>query len=45
MTDPDQDRFDRRVELAATALLALAAVASAWAVYQGATGRGEQARA
>ena len=45
MTDPGQNRFDRGVELAATVLLALAAVASAWAVYQGATWRGEQARA
>ena len=45
MTDPGQDRIDRRFEFAATVLLALAAVASAWAVYQGATWRGEQARA
>ena len=45
MTDPGQSRFDQGVELAATVLLALAAVASAWAVYQGATWRGEQARA
>jgi hypothetical protein len=45
MADPDESRFDRRFELAATILLALAAVASAWAAYQGATWRGEQARA
>jgi len=45
MPDPAQSRFDHNFELAATALLALAAVASAWAVYQGATWRGEQARA
>jgi len=41
MTAPDRNRF----ELVATVLLASAAVASAWAVYQGATWRGEQARA
>jgi hypothetical protein len=45
VTDPGQTRFDRRFEFAATVLLAVAAVASAWAVYQGATWRGEQARA
>ena len=45
MTDPGQSRFDRRFEFVATVLLALAAVASAWAVYQGSTWRGEQARA
>ena len=45
MTDPGQSRFDGRFEFASTILLALAAVASAWAVYQGATWRGEQARA
>ena len=45
MTEPAQDRFDRRLELAATLLLAIAAVATAWAAYQGATWRGEQARA
>ena len=44
MTDPDQCRFDGHFEFVATVLLALAAVASAWAVYQGSTWRGEQAR-
>jgi hypothetical protein len=38
------DRFDRRIELAATVLLAMAAVATAWAAYQAATWRGEQAK-
>ena len=38
-------RFDRRVELAATVLLAVAAVATAWASYQSARWRGEQAKA
>jgi hypothetical protein len=36
---------DRRFELAATVLLALAAVATAWAAYQSARWHGEQARA
>jgi hypothetical protein len=37
-------RFDRRFELAATVLLAMAAVATAWAAYQSARWHGEQAR-
>jgi hypothetical protein len=36
---------DRRIELAATVLLAIAAVATAWAAYQSARWHGEQARA
>jgi hypothetical protein len=38
-------RFDRRFELVATVLLAVAAVATAWASYQSARWRGEQAKA
>jgi hypothetical protein len=38
-------RFERRLELAATVLLAMAAVATAWAAYQSARWHGEQARA
>jgi hypothetical protein len=38
-------RVDRHFELAATVLLAMAAVATAWASYQSARWRGEQARA
>ena len=38
-------RVDRRFELAATVLLAVAAVATAWASYQSASWRGEQAKA
>jgi len=38
-------RFERRFELAATVLLATAAVATAWAAYQAARWRGEQAKA
>ena len=45
MDDARQGRFDRRFELAATVLLAMAAVATAWAAYQSARWRGEQARA
>jgi hypothetical protein len=45
MEDARQDRFDRRFELAATLLLAMAAVATAWAAYQSASWRGEQAKA
>ncbi|MDA0160745.1 hypothetical protein OM076_10755 [Solirubrobacter ginsenosidimutans] len=45
MADPTPDRFDRRFELAATVLLAIAAVATAWAAYQSATWRGQQASA
>lgn len=41
----DAARLDRRVELAATALLALAAVATAWASYQSARWHGKQAQA
>ena len=37
--------FDRRFELAATVLLAMAAVATAWAAYQSARWHGEQAKA
>jgi hypothetical protein len=44
MQDPGPDRFDRRFELAATVLLAIAAVATAWAAYQSARWHGEQAR-
>jgi hypothetical protein len=40
-----QGRFDRRFELAATVLLAMAAVATAWAAYQSARWHGEQAKA
>jgi hypothetical protein len=36
-------RFDRRFELAATVLLAIAAVATAWAAYQSARWHGQQA--
>jgi hypothetical protein len=39
-----QSRFDRRLELAATVLLATAAVATAWAAYQSARWHGEQAK-
>jgi len=39
------DRFAHRFELAATLLLAVAAVATAWAAYQSARWHGEQARA
>ena len=45
MADARHDRFDRRFELAATVLLAVAAVATAWAAYQSARWHGEQARA
>jgi hypothetical protein len=38
-------RRDRRFELAATLLLAMAAVATAWAAYQSARWHGEQAKA
>jgi hypothetical protein len=44
MADPGPSRFDRRFELAATVLLAVAAVATAWAAYQSARWHGEQAR-
>ena len=39
----DEDVRQNRVELLATVLLALAAVATAWSSYQGARWRGEQA--
>jgi hypothetical protein len=38
-------RLDRRLELATTVLLAIAAVATAWAAYQSARWHGEQAKA
>jgi hypothetical protein len=44
MDDAGQGRSDRRFELAATALLAVAAVATAWAAYQSARWHGEQAK-
>ena len=43
--DPRETRFDRHFELVATVLLAVAAVATAWASYQSARWHGEQARA
>jgi hypothetical protein len=45
MQDAGQGRFDRGFELAATVLLAMAAVATAWAAYQSARWHGEQAKA
>ena len=47
MTQPgdSEARFDRRLELLATTLLALAAVATAWASYQSARWHGKQAEA
>jgi hypothetical protein len=45
MEGAKQARFERRFELAATVLLATAAVATAWAAYQAARWRGEQAKA
>jgi hypothetical protein len=44
MEDARPGRFDLRFELAATVLLAMAAVATAWAAYQSARWHGEQAR-
>jgi hypothetical protein len=44
MTDPGPGRSDRRLELAATLLLAMAAVATAWAAYQSARWHGQQAK-
>jgi hypothetical protein len=41
--DGDEDVRQRRTELLATVVLALAAVATAWSTYQGARWRGEQA--
>jgi hypothetical protein len=43
--DAEQGRFDRHFELLATVLLAMAAVATAWASYQSARWHGQQARA
>jgi hypothetical protein len=45
MAGPALTRLDRRFELAATVLLAMAAVATAWAAYQSARWHGEQAKA
>jgi hypothetical protein len=45
MADAGETRFDRHFELLATVLLAVAAVATAWASYQSARWHGEQARA
>jgi hypothetical protein len=45
MADGGEGRFGRHFELAATVLLAIAAVATAWASYQSARWHGEQARA
>ena len=45
MDDAGQDRFERHFELAATVLLAMAAVATAWAAYQSARWHGKQAKA
>jgi hypothetical protein len=44
MADAQQGRFDRHFELVATVLLAMAAVATAWAAYQSARWHSEQAR-
>ncbi len=44
MVDARQGRFDRRFELAATVLLAVAAVATAWAAYQSARWHSEHAK-
>ncbi len=41
----DEAAKDHRLEFAATALLALAAIATAWATYQSAVWRGKQAEA
>ena len=41
----DSERTDHRLEIAATVLLALAAIATAWATYQSAVWRGKQAEA
>jgi len=42
--DARRDRLQRRLELAATVLLAMAAVATAWAAYQSARWHGKQAQ-
>jgi hypothetical protein len=41
----DAERKDHRLEIAATVLLALAAIATAWSTYQSAVWRGKQAEA
>jgi hypothetical protein len=41
----DVERTDHRLEIAATVLLALAAIATAWSTYQSAVWRGKQAEA
>jgi hypothetical protein len=41
----DVERTDHRLEIAATILLALAAIATAWSTYQSAVWRGKQAEA
>jgi hypothetical protein len=41
----DVERTDHRLEIAATLLLALAAIATAWATYQSAVWRGKQSEA
>jgi hypothetical protein len=41
----DAERTDHRLEIAATVLLALAAIATAWSTYQSAVWRGKQAEA
>lgn len=43
MEEATESRFDRHFELVATVLLAMAAVATAWASYQAARWHGEQA--
>jgi hypothetical protein len=45
MADAKEDLFARHFELVATVLLAMAAVATAWASYQSARWHGEQAKA
>ena len=45
MAAASKDHFDRRFELAATVLLTMAAVATAWAAYQSARWHGKQAEA
>jgi hypothetical protein len=44
-TQAPHDRFAHRIELAATVLLAMAAVATAWSTYQSARWHGKQAKA
>jgi hypothetical protein len=44
MEDAKRTHFERRFELAATVLLAMAAVATSWAAYQAARWHGEQAK-